>query len=235
MGIPIQTSMATAMTTAMTTRAPNQTQLLTLAQWFSPTFPVGSFSYSHGLEWTIDARGVTDVTSLGAWVREVLEFGGGWSDAVFLSVAYGADTDAVLARVNDHARAFAPSKERLFETVEQGAAFCRAVTPIWGQMPAHLVYPVAVGAAARHLDLPKQACLSMFLHAFASNLVTVGMRLVPLGQSEGQALIHDLAPLCERLADAALQADLTDLSGTAFMADIASMKHETQYSRTFRT
>jgi len=196
----------------MTTEAPTQAQLLTLAQWFSPSFPVGAFSYSHGLEWAIEVGDVTDAASLRAWVEDVLSFGS-----------------------NATARAFAPSRERAFESAEQGRAFARAVGAVWRDVGSDLMYPVAVGVAARAEGLPLQASSAMYLHAFVANLAAVGMRLVPLGQTDGQAMIRSLAPLCEQIAAETTDGDLDRLSGTTFLADIASMKHETQYSRIFRT
>ncbi len=221
--------MATTMATFTIMRTD---QLLTLVQWLSPSYPVGAFSYSHGLEWAVDARQVTDRETLKAWLETVLRHGAGQSDALFLCAAYGVD-DAT--EVDAIARAFAPSAERLRETVLQGEAFCRATRDIWGvDMPA-MIYPVAVGHAARVHGLPLDQTLQVFLHAFISNLAAAGMRLVPLGQTDGQIVIKTLAATCIDVADRAMDGSLEDLSSTAFLSDIASMKHETQYSRIFRT
>ncbi len=207
-------------------------QLLTLVQWFSPSYPVGAFAYSHGLEWAVDARQVTDRETLKAWLETVLRHGAGRTDALFLCAAHGAEDTS---EVDALARAFAPSAERLRETVLQGEAFCRATRDVWGvDMPA-MTYPVAVGRAARMHSLPLDQTLQVFLHAFTSNLVAAGMRLIPLGQTDGQIVIKDLAAICIDIADTAMKGSLEDLSSTAFMSDIASMKHETQYSRIFRT
>jgi len=199
----------------MTTDAPTQAQLLTLAQWFSPSFPVGAFSYSHGLEWAIEAGDVTDAASLRAWVEDVLSFGSGRSDAVFLAASYQAGD---VAGINATARAFAPSRERAFESAEQGRAFARAVGAVWRDVGSDLMYPVAVGVAARAEGLPLQASSAMYLHAFVANLAAVGMRLVPLGQTDGQAMIRSLAPLCEQIAAETTDGDLDRLSGTTFLA-----------------
>lgn len=207
-------------------------QLLTLVQWLSPSYPVGAFAYSHGLEWAVHAGEVTDRATLKAWLETVLRHGAGYSDALFLAAAYRT---ADVGEVDALARAFAPSGERLRETVLQGEAFCRASAAIWAtEMPA-LTYPVAVGQAARKQGLPLGATLQVFLHAFTSNLAAAGMRLIPLGQTDGQLVIKDLAVLCIEIAEAAMEGSLEDLSSTAFLSDIASMKHETQYSRIFRT
>lgn len=209
--------------------------ILTLAQWFSPGFPVGAFSYSHGLEWTIETGEVTGADALHRWIVDVLRHGSGRSDATFLAAAFHVEDTEDLKAIDDACRAFAPSRERLLETAQQGAAFCGAVSAVWRCAPRALTYPVAVGHAAAHCGLPPVLTASMYLHSFAANLVSVGIRLIPLGQTKGQALIHALSPVCQKIAQDTAAGDLYSLTGTAFLADIAAMKHETQYSRVFRT
>jgi len=209
--------------------------MLTLAQWFSPAFPVGGFAYSHGLEWAIDAGDVTSGAELEAWIDAVLRHGAGQNDALFIAAAYHAGSAADIGRIDATARAFAASRERLKESTLQGAAFAHHVAGLWGGPDGPLSYPVAVGAAARRAALPLPLTTAMYLQAFVSNLTAVGQRLIPIGQTEGQRLIHHFAPLCREIAETCAHGDLEDLSSTAFLADIASMRHETQYSRIFRT
>ncbi|WP_425274360.1 urease accessory protein UreF [Sulfitobacter delicatus] len=225
----------TGTTTAMCTSIPTPmqaNQLLTLVQMLSPAYPVGAFAYSHGLEWAVQDRAVQDCRSLEAWLASVLRHGAGYSDALFLSAAYQTEDPA---EIDALARAFAPSAERLKETVLQGEAFARAGSEIWQIALPPLCYPVAVGRAARLQNLPLPQTLEVFLHTFIANLATAGMRLIPLGQTEGQIVIRNLAPLCVEIAAEAQEGTLDDLTSTAFLSDIASMKHETQYSRIFRT
>jgi len=210
-------------------------QILTLAQWFSPAYPIGAFSYSHGLEWAAPAGDMYDAETLKTWLTDVLEHGAGQADALFLAAAYRAETPAQIAEINTLCTAFAPSKERLLETEAQGAAFSKITADISGQAPQALAYPVAVGHAAKHHDLPQVLTAKMYLHAFAANLVTAAQRLAPIGQTDAQTLIRDLAPLCEAIAQDTAHGDLDQLTSTAFLADIAAMKHETQTSRIFRT
>jgi len=208
---------------------------LTLAQWFSPAYPVGAFAYSHGLETAIEGGVVHDVDTLRAWIAPVLTHGSGRNDALFLAAAFHGDA----ARVDEHCRAFTSSAERLMETTQQGAAFAATTRAIWPIDLPDYAYPVAVGRAAHLLGLPLKLTTQYYLQAFASTLVSVGIRLIPLGQTQGHALIHALSPLCKTIAqDTAqdtAQGDLDTLSGTAFLADIHAMQHETLYSRTFRT
>tara|TARA_R110000737_G_scaffold231077_1_gene244589 strand:+ start:822 stop:1460 length:639 start_codon:yes stop_codon:yes gene_type:complete len=211
---------------------PIDAAVLTLAQWFSPSFPVGAFAYSHGLEWAVQAGDVTDAAQTQDWIDTVLRHGAGWNDCLFIAAAYRAD-DA--GAVDATARAFAASAERLRETDLQGAAFAAAVANLNGTTATPRTYPVAVGEAARNADLPLELTAKMYLHALTSSLAGAAMRLVPLGQSDGQAIIRALTPAAQEIATRACAASLDDLSATAFATDIASMKHETQYSRIFRT
>lgn len=202
--------------------------MLTLAQWLSPAYPVGAFAYSHGLEQLVEG-GLKD---LRPWLEDVLTYGSGASDALFLAAAYHAETPE---EIDAQCRAFAPSKERLMELELQGAAFCEVTAKAFNLPLAPFTYPVAIGRVAALESIPLPLTLQLYLQAFASNLVAAGQRLLPLGQTEAQTLIHSLTPLFTRIAHEAESGDLSTLSGTAFLADIAAMQHETQASRIFRT
>lgn len=217
------------------TAMPTDIALLTLTQWLSPGYPVGAFSYSHGLEWAVETGDVTDAASFSEWLNDILQHGTGRNDAILVASAHRAQHARELDEIDALARALAPSKERLMETDLQGAAFASTTADIWAVPAAPYVYPVAVGAAANGLNLPLETTLALFLHAFAANLTSAAIRLVPLGQTEGQATLAALAPLCAQIAQQAQGQTLDDLGGCTFLGDIASMKHETQYSRLFRT
>ena len=214
---------------------PTDADILTLTQWLSPAYPVGGFAYSHGLESAIDAGTVASVQDAKAWIWDVLEHGSGWNDALFLFAAYNAQDVDALGDIDSMARAFCASSERVMETDLLGQSFGQVTGDVWAIELTQLSYPVAVGRAAHLQGLPILLTAKMFLQAFASNLVACATRLVPLGQTDAQRLIRDLTPLCEQITQDAWLADLDHLSSTAFLADIASMTHETQYSRIFRT
>ncbi|WP_299691984.1 urease accessory UreF family protein [uncultured Tateyamaria sp.] len=205
---------------------------LTLMQWLSPAFPVGAFAYSHGLEQVIADGTVSEARSLQDWLSALLAHGSGRADAVLLAAAYQADDTA---QVDATARAFAAGAERLQETDLQGAAFCDTARAVWGLDLTGLTYPVAVGAAARAMDIPLTDTLPLYLHAFVSNLVSVAQRAMPLGQTDGQRVLSALAPVIDATAHAASTATLDDLASSCFAADIAAMRHETLQPRIFRT
>ena len=228
--------MGTATITGIPTVTTMRTDaVLTLAQWLSPAYPVGAFAYSHGLEAAVDAGWVRNGAALEGWLTEVLTTGAGYNDALFLAAAYHAGTPEALAEIDATARAFAASKERLIETDQQGAAFTATTRAIWGGDPAPLTYPVALGAAAARAGLPLDLTQEMYLQAFLSNLVAAGQRLLPVGQTEGQAILARLSARLPATAAAARAGDLDGLSATAFLTDIAAMRHETQATRIFRT
>ena len=206
--------------------------LLTLVQWLSPAFPVGGYAYSHGLEWAISSGDVARASDLEAWIRTVLVEGAGRSDAIILAEALRG-TDPV--RLDAVARALAASKERLAETLDQGAALIATTNALTGADVPPMAYPVALGVAAGALGLPPQQVLALYLHAFASNLVQAVVRFVPLGQTEGQAVLAALHPTIEGLATEVMDATLDDLATGAFRSDLAAMAHETMDVRIFRT
>ena len=207
------------------------TDILTLSQLLSPAFPVGGFAYSHGLETAINEGTLNDAATLEAWLLDLLQFGGAQSDAVLLNMAYAGEA----ATVDAQARAFATSAERLMETDLQGAAFCETVRAVWDIDLGRLCYPVAVGQAARAMHLEPELCTALYLQSFIANLVSAAMRLVPLGQVDGQKVQTALKPQCAAIAKACVGATLDDLNSCAWASDIAAMRHETQYSRVFRS
>jgi urease accessory protein len=214
--------------------------------WLSPAYPVGSYSYSHGLEWTVEAGGVKDAATLGDWIEDTLAHGAGRSDAIFLAAAWRAmdgRDQRLLAETAELAAAFAPSAERRLETLAQGAAFLEATRAVWPAPGlerlagdgAEVAYPVAVGACAAAHGLTLAPTAQAFVQAFAASLVSAGVRLIPLGQTDGLRVLARLEPLIARIVAEALAARLDDVGGAAVAADIASMRHETQYTRLFRS
>ena len=223
--------------------------LLRLMTWLSPAFPVGSFSYSHGLEWAIEDGTVGDAAALEAWIADVLRHGGGRSDAILLAHTWRAATagdTAALAHIAELAAALQPSRERQLETTAQGRAFLDAVAAAWPApalpilaeavrtAPA-IALPVAIGVAAAAHRLPLADTLAAALNGFAANLVSAGVRAIPIGHTDGQRVIAALVPVVGAVAREAATAPLDAIGGASLRADIASMKHETQYTRLFRS
>lgn len=205
---------------------------LTLMQWLSPAFPVGAFAYSHGLEQAIADGQISDAKGLQDWIETLITHGSARADAVLLACAHStADPRGVDAT----ARAFAAGAERLRESDLQGAAFCDTARAVWNIPINGLTYPVAVGAAARAMNIHAEQTVTLYLHAFASNLIAAAQRLMALGQTDGQRILAALSPAITATANAIRNTTLADITATSFAADIASMRHETLQPRIFRT
>jgi urease accessory protein len=221
--------------------------LYRLMAWLSPSYPVGAFSYSSGIEWAVEAGDITDADSLRRWLAVVIGEGGGFCDAVFFVHAHRSladSNDAALRAVAELAVAFAPSKERHLETTAQGAAFIEATRAAWscsalGRLASTwngpVAYPVAVGVTAAGHGIALAPALHAFLHAVAANLISAGVRLVPLGQSDGQRVLAALESVVEATAARALATPLEEVGSAALRSDLASLLHETQYTRLFRS
>ena len=227
---------------------PPQGALYRLLAWLSPGFPVGAFGYSHGLEATVAAGRVGDRAGLEAFIATVVTHGGGRIDADVLRDAHRAAAAGDLFGVLDANRrglAYRATAELALETAAQGAAFlaaCRAAwpTPLLGRLAAGLDgdgigHAAAFGAAAGDAQIPLAAALPGYLQAVAGNLVSVGLRLAIVGQTDGQRILAALEPVVAAAAQAALTRDAADFGSATFALDIASMMHETQYSRLFRS
>jgi len=212
---------------------PATADLLRLSQWLSPAFPVGGYAYSHGLDWWIAERRLTEAAAIAGWLSDTLAHGAGRNDAILLSMTHrGAVAPAEAA---DLAAALAASAERWRETAAQGRAFLVLTNRLIGTGLSDLPLPVAVGAQARHLSLATETVLALYLQAFAGNLVSVATRAVPLGQSEAQAVLADLAPDIAAMAADLATADLADLGGAVPAGDLAAILHETQDVRLYLT
>ncbi len=208
--------------------------LLRLLVWLSPSFPTGGFAYSHGIEWAVEAGDITDGDSLQDWLTDILLHGAGRSDAILLRHAGRPGTD--LSALAEFAAAIAPARERRAETLNQGAAFARAAAA-WScpPLPDPVPYPIAVGALAGAHCFDRDAVVAAYLQAFAANLVSAAVRLVPLGQSTGLTVLAGLERTVLCVTADTRAATLDDLGGAALRSDIAAMCHETQYTRLFRS
>ena len=223
-------------------------QALRLAAWLSPSFPIGAFSYSHGLEYAVETGFVTDQASLLDWLSDLLEFGSGRNEAIFFATAWRSAADrAALLDVAALAAAMRPTAELALETEQQAAAFLETVAAAWpsarlqtarlwlAEAGVALSLPVVAGVACRLHELPLRGALTLYLHAFAANLVSAGVRLVPLGQTAGQRVTAALEPAVLALAEAGDALTPDDLGSAGALQEICSMAHETQYTRLFRS
>ncbi len=252
--IMIMTTTMTTITTrmaiiTMTTRpALDDSGLYRLMSWLSPGFPVGAFSYSHGVEYAVEAGLVTDGDTLRCWLEGIIRHGTGRVDADLFRDAWRAVTEnGDLAATVEMANAMRGTAEMARESAAQGTAFLDTLLAT-AEDPATLramqnladtdrrpAYAVAVAVASASIRVPLQPALTAYLHALAANLISAAVRLVPLGQSDGQRTLARLEPAVIAATEASLSRHPDDFGAAAPMIDWCSMQHETQYTRLFRS
>jgi urease accessory protein len=211
-----------------------------LLTWLSPAFPVGAFAWSAGLESAIAERFVTDSTSLQNWLEGALAHGGIRIDAILLAHAFRAFSETQALRdLADLCLALTPASERRAETLITGNAFAIAAgawpSDVYARLPEPCPYPIAVGAIAAAHGVGLDHTLLAYLTAAVHSQVSVAVRLVPLGQTEGLRVMAALEERIAGLAQGAAIATLDDLGGIAYAADIAQMRHEALEPRLFRS
>lgn len=227
------------MTTITTTSPPtNPAALLRLLAWLSPAFPTGGYAWSHGVEFAVESGDIANAATLQTWLEDILRHGAGRTDAILLRHAHRAAPEA-LPELAALARALAASRELLAETTAQGNAF-RAAAAAWNPailngLAGDLPYPIAVGALAGSQGIAEDDATLGCLQAFAANLISAAVRLVPLGQSAGLAVLAALEPTLTGIAAETRAASLDDIGSLSWRSDIAAMRHETQYTRLFRS
>ena len=224
--------------------------LLRLQSWLSPVFPTGSYSYSHGLEWAVEAGHVHDRESLVDWLDADLRYGSGRNEAIFFIEAWRCavtDNRPKLLEIAELAAAFRGTSEFALETTQQGTAGLATLRQVWpdrlldrlsGALSESKIQPVVAvifGVRSAGQGMPAAAALAAFLQNYAANLVIAGVRLIPLGQVGGQLAIAALEDAILATSAQAQEATIHDLGSAAFMVDLASMAHETQYTRLFRS
>jgi urease accessory protein len=224
--------------------------LLRLQSWLSPAFPTGSYSYSHVLEWAVEARHIHDRSSLVDWLEADLRYGSGRNEAIFFSEAWRcavSDEPAKLFELAELAAAFRGTSELALESSQQAAACLATLRQVWPDRlldwlsktlcdhHVHAALAVVLGIRAARQGIPAGLALPAFLQSYVANLVTAGVRLIPLGQTDGQLAIAGLEEAVLAASEQAKNATIDDLGSAAFMVDLASMAHETQYTRLFRS
>ena len=222
---------------------PDPAATLRLLAWLSPAFPTGAYAYSHGIEWAVETHDIRDADTLFAWLDDVLRHGSGRTDAILLRHAHRTAGDLdTLADLAELALAVSPSQERRAESTGQGRAFMQAarawnntLLPKLAERIGDLPYAIAVGALAGVSGIDEDLATAGVVQAFAANLISAAVRLVPLGQTTGLAVLARLEPAILAITAETRSATLDDLGGFCFRSDIASMRHETQYTRLFRS
>ena len=229
-------------------RGPARDPLYRLLAWLSPAYPIGAFSYSHGVETAVEEGFIKDRASLVAWLESVLLRGTGAVDGALFAAAWQAATaedwpafDAIAER----AAAWRGTMEMALESRQQGGSFLSITRTAWPhaaltaaheRLGGELALPVAVALAAAAHGIALEPALAGYLHAFTANLISAALRTVPLGQTDGQLALAALERAVNAAAQAAMVVTSLDEVGTAApLLDWCSLRHETQYTRLFRS
>jgi urease accessory protein len=224
--------------------------LLRLQSWLSPAFPTGSYSYSHGLEWAVEVGCIKDREGLVDWLEADLCYGSGRNEAIFFSEAWRSARDndrAKLFEIAELAAVYRGTSEFALESSQQASACRSTLRQVWPDrlldslsellserhVPPALA--VVLGVRSAREGIPVGLALPAFLQSYVANLVNAGVRLIPLGQTDGQLAMAALEEAALIAGAQARNATIEDLGSAAFMVDLASMAHETQYTRLFRS
>ena len=220
--------------------------VLRLLSWLSPSFPNGAYSYSHGLEWAVEAGHVYDRSSLVDWLEADLCYGSGRNEAIFFTEAYRCAIDderANLIKVAEVAAASRGTPEFALEASQQATACLNTLRQVWPdpvldvfrEIQVQPALAVVLGARTAMEGIPAGVALPAFLHSYVANLAIAGVRLIPLGQTDGQLAIAELEYAVLSASAKGACATLDDLGSAGFMVELASIAHETQYTRLFRS
>ena len=204
--------------------------IMILQTWFSPAFPTGAFSYSHGLESAIQDNLINDAGSLKSWIALLLSYGSGRNDGLFLKAAYEGLNEA-----NALCLALCGSKEGCTKRRNLGRLSVGVKAGYGVKLPDRTAYPVAVGVTAKQFDLDLALTLQSYLQAFASNLISVGVRAIPIGQQAGQDCLIGLYPIIEKITKTIKSESLNELGSATFVSDLMAIKHENSVPRIYRT
>ena len=202
--------------------------------WLSPAYPIGAYSFSHGLEEAIASQTVVGKDSFFDWLFQILHFGSGRNDLIFVSIAYrSAYKD--LNSLADISTSFAGTKERYIETLQQGLAFSKVTSVLLKKEIPSVPLPLAVGYAAKVENIDIDKLLPLYLHSFAANLISAAVRFLPLGQTEGQNILFRLFDDFEKISKQAKNMEIEDLGNSCVLNDIGSMRHEIMKTRIFKS
>lgn len=227
---------------------------IALLQLASPALPIGGYSYSSGLEWAIETGGVHDEASAAQWIGDALMLTLARFDAPLMlatlrvlreaSDPHGASVREQLAELNEMALAARETTELRQESRQMGYSLGRWLAAVIPDAPADawmahtldpLSLPVAWAIACHRLELDDRSAALACLWSFVENQAMVLMKAIPLGQIAAQRLLHALAPMIDQALKRAVDLPQHDWSSAAPLLAVASSRHETQYSRLFRS
>lgn len=222
--------------------------LVRLLQLASPALPVGAYTYSQGLEWAVEAGIIHSEQSAGRWIGDLLRHGIGRYEAPLVAAVMNAWPEARpgdLARLNAGFLASRESAELRAETAQMGYSLRRLIQDLDDDSSAALLacckelaepaFPVVWALLAAAWDIPRPDAVAAYLWTWAENQVMAALKAVPLGQGAGQRLLLQIGSAIPALAESAMTLPECDWSNFNPGFALAATRHETQYSRLFRS
>ena len=218
-----------------------------LLTWFSPSYPIGSYAYSHGLEYAVESKVIKDISDLSSWINDFLIFGSGYNDGILISCGYNAVVDNdinKLEEISQIGKAFKPSKEIALESNQQGISFVHTVSSSLKSdkfdslikiVKENISFPIVVACAGATCKVNKLDLINAYLHAFVSNIISAALRLMSIGQTESQILLIKFKKEVELLTKNIISKNIDDLGSSVLIGEWSSANHEKQYSRLFRS
>ena len=222
----------------------NSLSELRLFQLISPALPVGGFTYSQGLEWAIEAQWVTDKPSLKDWLQSILDASVATLELpilIRLLNGFNQADEASVVHWSEWLIACRETMELRKEERQRGAALARLLTSLGIQIPSHLATTVAscqltgIALAASQWGIDCQQLCRGYSWSWLENNVVAGVKLIPLGQTHGQQIMLELAETIPDTVTQAINTDDADIRSSTPAMAIASSRHETQYTRLFRS
>lgn len=223
----------------------NSASFLSLLQLTSSALPVGAYSYSEGIETLVFREMITDVNGLKHWLKQELNLGAIRLEAAVMLRAYRATQNndfSTLTSWNVWLSAARETEELRNQSWQMGSTLSRLIgklnpetEPFFSAIGSPCNYAIAFGIAAAAWQLDERSMLLGYLQSWVTNLVGVGVKLIPLGQTSGQQLLFDLQTSIVLATQTILTLEDDDLSSWGWGLSLASMTHETLYTRLFRS
>ena len=198
--------------------------------WFSSSFPIGSYAYSHGVEALIDNKKITNKNEVKKYLIALLNYGTLRNDYIFIKSLYNGD------EINELILASASSKERRVEMVDIGNSFRKIINDSWDfKLPNNTSYIYCLAKAGLHFNICFEDLIKFYLQSFISNLINVCVKHIPMSQKDGQILNVNFIEIIQKFLSQSKELTLNDVGTTFFIGDIYSIRHENLKTRIYLT
>ena len=201
-----------------------------LQVWFSSSFPIGSYAYSHGLEALIDDKKIKNKDDVKEFLDALLFYGTLRNDYIFMKSIYKGD------EINQLILASASSKERQIEMIDMGNSFRKIMKDSWElSLPENTSFIYCLAKAGLHFNIKFDDLIKFYLQSFISNLINVCVKHIPMSQKDGQSLNVIFINQIQEFLSHSDKLTLKDIGTTFFIGDIFAIKHEYLDSRIYLT